>query len=249
MCSQRGKDDCKSPKTKTYMCERCWPPAQAVYLAERERRVADSIDQLRQTLDPAIVYGLESIEEPGHTESARLRRWPSMLEYAADLHSRVRALDGLRVELPNFDSYGQQLSDEELDYLLASSRGFLAQIAKLQAEIQSWTRRLRNNQPPSPSISTVSVAISAALTRSAQAIRSFRSQPTRRFTPIPTTGLMRSGSRPIRSKSHHCHEYRTGPAPSRERESCAAACHCAVDTGAGPSWAYRPQRSMTSCAA
>jgi uncharacterized membrane protein YphA (DoxX/SURF4 family) len=34
----------------------------------------------------------------------------------------VRALDGLRVELPNFDSYGQQVSDEELDYLLASSR-------------------------------------------------------------------------------------------------------------------------------
>jgi uncharacterized membrane protein YphA (DoxX/SURF4 family) len=34
---------------------------------------------------------------------------------------------GLRIrgpllELPNFDSYGQQVSDEELDYLLASSR-------------------------------------------------------------------------------------------------------------------------------
>jgi hypothetical protein len=116
--------------------KRCWPPAQSVYLREREARVANAIAELRSTLDPGIVHGLERIEEPGHADSARLRTWPSMPEYAAGLHSRVRALDALKVEAPNFDSYGREVSDEELSYLIATTTGFLQAIEKLQTEIQ-----------------------------------------------------------------------------------------------------------------
>jgi hypothetical protein len=61
---------------------------------------------------------------------------------------------GLRIrgpllELPNFDSYGQQVSDEELDYLLASSRAESLAWAATIGEILFWgsaNRRLQNTR-------------------------------------------------------------------------------------------------------
>jgi hypothetical protein len=113
--------------------KRCWPPATALYNEERARRVADALEELRQTLDPGIVDGLERTQEPGHAES--MFPWPSMLQYAAARHSSVRAIDALKVNLPNFDSFSQPLTDEELGYLIAAASNFLQAIGKLQAAI------------------------------------------------------------------------------------------------------------------
>jgi hypothetical protein len=116
-------------------------PAQLAYMRERERRVDATTLELRKILDPGIVQGLESIEEPGHAMSDHMRRWPSMLEFAAGLHSNVRALDAVQVTMPNWDSYSREVNDEELSLLIGSASGFLAAIGRLQTEINSTHER------------------------------------------------------------------------------------------------------------
>ena len=63
-------------------------------------------------------------------------RWPSLLEFAAALHSRVQALDALKVDAFNFNTFGRELSDELAGNLCSSAAAFVSRVEKLQAELR-----------------------------------------------------------------------------------------------------------------